>query len=331
MRLLFDCSGGDNAPIEVVKGALEARESLDIDVSLIGIKDEIKKSMEELDYHMDSGIEIIDAKEKIENEDEPTLALRRKKDSSIVKGLNLLKEDKYDAFISCGSTGALLAGGLFIVGRIKNIKRAVLPTSISSLNGKVMVIDSGANMDCDENLILQFAKMGSIYLESLGIKNPRVGLLNVGTEKGKGNSLTKKSYNLLEKANLNFIGNIEARDVTLGVCDLVVCDGFVGNVLLKNTEGVAGFIFKMVENEIKNSDINKNSLNDIKKILGSINKKLDYKEIGGVILLGLNKTIVKGHGSSDARAIKNAAKAAVEANNKDIINKLKNNFIGEEI
>ena len=306
MKILFDASGGDNAPLAIIQGALDAKEEFKIDATLIGDEKNIRKVA--LDNNIDLDFDIIDAKEVIENTDDPAKSIRRKKDSSIVKGLNLLKENKYDAFISCGSTGALLAGGIFIVGRIENVKRAVLPTFLPAKNGKVLLIDSGANMDCDEELLLQFAKLGSSYLESLGNENPRVGLLNVGSEEGKGNTVTKKAYQLIKESDLNFVGNIEARDITSGNCDLVVCDGFDGNVILKNTEGIAMFLLKTIQKTGLEIGIDQIQL---KQLLGNTMKNLDYKEVGGVSLLGLKNIIIKAHGSSDAKAIKNAVKSAI--------------------
>lgn len=306
MKILFDASGGDNAPLAIIQGAIDAKEELKIDATLIGDEENIKKVA--LDNNIDLDFDIIDAKEVIENTDDPAKSIRRKKDSSIVKGLNLLKENEYDAFISCGSTGALLAGGIFIVGRIENVKRAVLPTFLPAKNGKVLLIDSGANMDCDEELLLQFAKLGSSYLESLGNENPRVGLLNVGSEEGKGNAVTKKAYQLIKESDLNFVGNIEARDITSGNCDLIVCDGFDGNVILKNTEGIAMFLLKTIQKTGLEIGIDQIQL---KQLLGNTMKNLDYKEVGGVSLLGLKNIIIKAHGSSDAKAIKNAVKSAI--------------------
>lgn len=306
MKILFDASGGDNAPLAIIQGALDAREEFKIDATLIGDEENIRKVA--LDNNINLDFDIIDAKEVIENTDDPAKSIRRRKDSSIVKGLNLLKENEYDAFISCGSTGALLAGGIFIVGRIENVKRAVLPTFLPAKDGKVLLIDSGANMDCDEELLLQFAKLGSSYLESLGNENPRVGLLNVGSEEGKGNVVIKKAYQLIKESDLNFVGNIEARDITSGNCDLVVCDGFDGNVILKNTEGIAMFLLKTIQKTGLEIGIDQVQL---KQLLGNTMKSLDYKEVGGVSLLGLKNIIIKAHGSSDAKAIKNAVKSAI--------------------
>ncbi|SHH25588.1 phosphate:acyl-[acyl carrier protein] acyltransferase [Anaerosphaera aminiphila DSM 21120] len=328
MKVLFDTSGGDNAPIEIIKGALEARGEFNIEIAFVGKAEEIEKTIEK--FEVKEKFEIIDAQEKIENDEEPAFALRRKKNSSTVIGLNLLKSKEYDAFISAGSTGALLAGGLFIVGRIDNIKRAVLPTSLPNLNGKTMIIDSGANVDCSAEMLLQFAKMGRVYLEEIfKIKNPTVGLLNIGSEKGKGNALTKETYDLLEESNLNFIGNIEARDITLSGCDLAICDGFVGNVLLKNTEGVSKFVLKSFSEVVKQIELSEQSQVEIGKIFNIASKKLDASEVGGALLLGLNRVVVKAHGNADSKAIKNAVKVAIDAVENEIVDKIEKVFKGD--
>ena len=229
MKLIFDINGGDNKS-EIIKGAIEASNEFDTDIILVGREDFIKENLQKLDYNKDK-VEIVDAKENIENNEDPAFALRRKKDSSIVIAMTLLKEKKGDALISAGSTGALLAGGLFIVGRIKGIKRAVLPTTIPGMKSNTMVIDSGANMDTNPELLLEFATLGEVFLkEYYKIDSPRVGLLNVGSEEGKGNSLYKETYKVLKDSNINFVGNIEARDIMNNEVDLLVCDGFDGKM-----------------------------------------------------------------------------------------------------
>ncbi len=322
MKILFDGLGGDNSPQEIVKGAILAKNELGIEIAIIGNKEEINKILLE----ENAEAEVIHADEKIENDEQPAFAIKNKKNSSIVLGLKALAMDKYDAFVSAGSTGALLAGGLFIVKRIPNIKRAVIPTPIPTIKGSVCVIDSGANMDTDPELLLQFAKMGNEYVKTaFSIENPRIGLLNVGTEAGKGNELTKETFKLLANTKLNFVGNVEARDIAFDVCDVLICDGFVGNVLLKTTEGIAGFYnYLLKEKVIKN--MSKEGQVEFVKNYEQIKKRLDYKEIGGATLLGLNKIVVKAHGSSNAMAIKNAAKNALDSFNGKIIENMKNCF-----
>lgn len=329
MKIIYDASGGDNHS-EIIKGAVEASENFDIDVVLIGNADEINTELKKLNYS--KNVDVINTSEVIENTDEPAFAIRKKKDSSIVVSMNMLKENKADGFISAGSTGALLAGGLFIVGRSKGVKRVSLPTSIPGYKKGTLIIDSGANMDIDKELILQFAHMGVVYLkEFLNIDNPKVGLLNVGSEKGKGNNLTKESYELLENSDFNFIGNVEARDIASTEADLLVCDGFAGNILLKSIEGTAEFILKSLAGSIMSQNISDEIKMGASNILKEFSKKLDYKEVGGTMLLGLNKPVIKAHGSSDSRAIVNATKLCIEIINKDIIKKIENNLGGNNL
>ncbi|MDU7115404.1 MAG: phosphate acyltransferase PlsX, partial [Peptoniphilus harei] len=239
--------------------------------------------------------------------------------------MTLLKEKKADAIISAGSIGALLAGGLFIVGRIKGIKRAVLPTLIPGNKSNTLVIDSGANMDTNPDLLLQFAMLGDVFLkEYYKIESPRISLLNVGTEEGKGNSLYKETYNKLKDSSINFVGNLEARDIMNNDVDLVVCDGFDGNILLKSIEGVINFAVKNVFQIIEKSDFDPDSKNKFTKLLMTKFKALDAKEVGGTILLGIDGNIIKAHGNSDSRAIKNAAKYAINIVESNIVNKIKN-------
>lgn len=323
MKLIFDINGGDNKS-EIIKGAIEASNEFDTDIILVGREDFIRENLEGLDYNKDK-VEIVDAKDNIENNEDPAFALRRKKNSSIVVAMTLLKEKKADAIISAGSTGALLAGGLFIVGRIKGIKRAVLPTLIPGNKSNTLVIDSGANMDTDSDLLLQFAMLGDVFLkEYYQIKSPRISLLNVGSEEGKGNSLYKEAYNKLNDSSLNFVGNIEARDIMNNDVDLLVCDGFDGNILLKSIEGVVDFAVKNVFQIIEKSDFDPESKNVFAKFLMTKFKSLDAKEVGGTILLGIDGNIIKAHGNSDSRAIKNAAKYAINIVESNIVNKIKN-------
>ena len=328
MKLIFDINGGDNKS-EIIKGAIEASNEFDTDIILVGREDFIKENLQELDYNKDK-VEIVDAKENIENNEDPAFALRRKKDSSIVIAMTLLKEKKGDALISAGSTGALLAGGLFIVGRIKGIKRAVLPTTIPGMKSNTMVIDSGANMDTNPELLLEFATLGEVFLkEYYKIDSPKVGLLNVGSEEGKGNSLSKETYKVLKDSNINFSGNIEARDIMNNDVDLLVCDGFDGNILLKSIEGVVEFAVKNVLNSIEKSELDNESKGAFSKFLMTKFKNLDAKEVGGTILLGIDGNIIKAHGNSDKRAIKNAAKYAISIVESNIVKKIKDKVEGK--
>lgn len=328
MKLIFDINGGDNKS-EIIKGAIEASNELDTDIILVGREDFIKENLQELDYNKDK-VEIVDAKENIENNEDPAFALRRKKDSSIVIAMTLLKEKKGDALISAGSTGALLAGGLFIVGRIKGIKRAVLPTNIPGMKSNTMVIDSGANMDTSPELLLEFATLGEVFLkEYYKIDSPKVGLLNVGSEEGKGNTLYKETYKVLKDSSINFVGNIEARDIMNNDVDLLVCDGFDGNILLKSIEGVVDFAVKNVFYSLEKSDLDDESKALFSKFLMTKFKNLDAKEVGGTILLGIDGNIIKAHGNSDERAIKNAAKYAISIVESNVVKKIKDKVEGK--
>lgn len=328
MKLIFDINGGDNKS-EIIKGAIEASKEFDTDIILVGREDFIKENLQKLDYNKDK-VEIVDAKENIENNEDPAFALRRKKDSSIVIAMTLLKEKKGDALISAGSTGALLAGGLFIVGRIKGIKRAVLPTTIPGMKSNTMVIDSGANMDTSPELLLEFATLGEVFLkEYYKIDSPKVGLLNVGSEEGKGNSLYKETYKVLKDSNINFVGNIEARDIMNNDVDLLVCDGFDGNILLKSIEGVVDFAVKNVFHSLEKSDLDDESKALFSKFLMTKFKNLDAKEVGGTILLGIDGNIIKAHGNSDERAIKNAAKYAISIVESNVVKKIKDKVEGK--
>ena len=323
MKILFDTTGLDLGVKEVIEGAILSKEELNIEPTLVGDEDIIRPILNEMGMDMN----ILDAKEIITNEEEPAFAIRRKKDSSIVVAFNNLNE--YDAFISCGSTGALLAGGMFMAGRINNVKRAVLPTPIPTINGNTLLIDSGANMDVDADLLVQFAKLGTVLKQvTEGIEKPKVGLLNVGVEENKGNALTKEAFLKLKEADINFIGNIEGRDINKHLCDVLVCDGFVGNIILKNTEGLAGFIMTLLKSKVI-SNLSDNAKLEVMQSLSPVVKTLDYREVGGVLLLGLKKLVIKAHGASDRNAIKNAAKSALLMHENKLIDKIENSFRGE--
>lgn len=310
MRIVVDAMGGDNAPGINVKGSIDAVNEYGVEVILVGKQQLIKNELDKYQYKGDK-IHIVNAEEVIENDDKPVMAIRRKKDSSMVKGLKLVKEKEGDAFISAGNTGALLSGGLLVVGRIKGIERAALAPVYPTKNGISVLIDAGANMDCKAKYLQQFAIMGSIYAEKvLGIEKPKVGLVNVGIEEGKGNELTKDAFELLRQTDVNFIGNIEARDIPGGRADILVCDGFVGNTILKLTEGLAMEIFSVLKEEFTKTLLTKIGALLLKPGLRNFKKKLDYTEYGGAPLLGVKGGVIKAHGSSDAKAIKNAIRQA---------------------
>lgn len=306
MKIIVDTLGGDKGPGEVVKGSILAIEELGVNITLIGNEETLKREIIKYDYPKDK-IEIVNATEEITNEDEPTKAIRRKKDSSMVIGLEILRDGLGDGFVSAGSTGALLSGGIFIVKRIKGIKRAALASVFPTKNGFSFLLDIGANADCKPEYLQQFAIMGSIYSEKvLGINSPKVGLINIGTEEGKGNQLVKDSYELLSNSRINFIGNLEARDIPEGTVDVMVCDGFIGNIVLKLTEGLASSGASMLKDEITKSFFAKLGALMLKPNLKVFKEKLDYREYGGAPLLGISKPVIKAHGSSDALAFKNA-------------------------
>ncbi len=308
LRVAVDAMGGDHAPYSVVAGCIEAiRLQKNIQVYLVGKESAIQEELQKYTYNKEQ-IVVVNAGEVIENCESPVMAIRKKKDSSIVVGLKLVKELGADAFVSAGSTGAVLAGGTIIVGRIKGIERPALASLIPNEKGFTLLLDCGANVDCKPSQLVQFAQMGSIYYESImGKKSPRVGLVNIGAEEEKGDLLTKETYGLLkEDPSINFAGNVEARDIPSGDVDVIVCDGFVGNVILKYTEGLAASLFGMIKKSLLSSFKSKVGALLIKSSLKQMKKTLDYSEYGGAPLLGLNGLVVKSHGSSDAKAIKNS-------------------------
>lgn len=326
MKVIVDAMGGDNAPKEIIKGSIDAVIESDIELILVGKEDLIYKELEQYDYDKEK-VEIIKASDIITNDDDPATAIRRKKDSSMVVGLNALKEGKGDAFISAGNTGAILAGGLFIVKRIAGIERAALTSIYPTLHGNALLVDAGANVDCKSEYLKQFALMGSIYMENImEIKNPKVGLINIGVEKTKGNALTKEAYDLLEASDVNFIGNIEGRDIPQGVANVIVADGFVGNVVLKLTEGMASAIFSKLKDAFMTNTKTKVSAMLIKPQIQELKSMMDYREYGSAPLLGVSKPVFKAHGSSDAYAFKNGIKLLTNFHSKDITGIIEEKF-----
>lgn len=322
--IALDCMGGDNAPGEIVKGAvLAANENKDMLIKLVGREDDIKKELEK--YPSSDKLEIVDAKEVIETGESPVAAIRKKKDSSLVKCMYMVKKGEADAMVSAGSTGANLVGGHVIIGRIKGVERPPLAPLIPTKTGFSLLIDCGANVDARPSHLLQFAKMGSVYMENVvGIKNPKVALVNIGAEEEKGNALVKETYPLLkEMEGINFIGNIEARDIPNGDADVIVCDAFVGNVILKLYEGVASVLIDKIKGSMMNSIKTKIGALLIKKDLKKTLKGFSLEEHGGAPLLGLNGLLVKTHGSSKAIEIKNSILQCITFNELDINNKFK--------
>ncbi len=305
MRIAVDAMGGDHAPEATVEGTVEAlKEYRDISVILTGDKEMIKKELQKYDYPKER-LEIIHCSEKIQTEDQPVKAIRRKKDSSMVVALRLVKEGQADAVVSAGNTGALMAGGLFILGRIKGIDRPALAPVYPHSGGYSVMIDGGANSECKAKNLEQFGIMGSIYSEQiLGIDRPKVSLVNVGEEKGKGNELVKEAYELLENSDLNFQGNIEARDIPRGKTDVIVCDGFTGNVILKLTEGVAITLFDLLKEKFTASVPRKLAAIILKPGLREIKKAYDYTEEGGAPFVGVKGVLIKAMEALTERPLK---------------------------
>ena len=322
--IALDCMGGDNAPEEIVKGAIyAAKEDKDMLIKLVGKKELIENELSK--YEPTDKVEVVDATEVIETGEPPVAAIRRKKDSSLVKCMYMIKNKEADAMVSAGSTGANLVGGHVIIGRIKGVERPPLAPLIPTKNGAALLIDCGANVDARPSHLVQFAKMGSVYMENIvGIKNPRVAIVNIGAEEEKGNALVKETYPLLESLeDINFVGNIEARDIPNGDADVIVCDAFVGNVILKLYEGVAGVLLSKIKGTMMNSLKTKIGALLIKKDLKKTLKGFSLDEYGGAPLLGLKGLLVKTHGSSKAVEIKNSILQCVTFKELDINNKFK--------
>ena len=319
MRIILDAMGGDNAPQAPVIGALQAAKDFGAQIILVGRGEEILSVMRSQGYNdLPEGIEIAHADEVVDMHDDPANVIRKKKNSSMVIGLKMLADGLGDAFVSAGSTGALLTGATLLVKRVKGIRRAAMgPTMPNKTGGKTVILDCGANAECTPEVLLQFGLVGSIYAKScLGVENPKIGLLNIGTEDTKGTPLQKEAYALLkeagEKGIINFVGNTEARDVPLGAVDVVVCDGFAGNVLLKSIEGTAMFMGSLVSKMFKKGIISKLAAALVIKDVKAFKKLLDYREIGGTPFLGIRKPVIKAHGSSDSLAFRNAVRQAME-------------------
>ncbi len=307
-KVALDAMGGDNAPKEIVKGAVEAvKLRQDIKVLLTGQEEVLKKELSEYTYPKDQ-IEIVNATEVIETAEPPVMAIRRKKDSSIVVAMNLVKKKEADAFVSAGSTGAVLVGGQVLVGRIKGVERPPLAPLMPTLKGVSLLIDCGANVDARPSHLVQFAKMGSIYMEHvMGKKNPTVGIVNIGAEEEKGNALVKETFPLLKECkDINFIGSVEAREIPYGAADVIVCEAFVGNVILKLYEGVGGALVKKLKKGMMASLRSKIGALLVKPALKATLKDFDSSEYGGAPLLGLNGLVVKTHGSSTSKEVCNS-------------------------
>ncbi len=331
MRILIDGMGGDHAPDEIVSGVLDAAREIDEELFIIGRRAEIEACLEKKGGN-GRHIEVIDASTVITNDEAPVKAVRTKKDSSIVKGLNMVKNGEADVFLSAGSTGALLAGGLFILGRIQGIDRPTLAT-VYPVIGKQpsMLVDTGANAECKPNNLLEFATMGSIYMERvIGRKNPTVGLVNNGTEEGKGTALTKAAYELLEKSDLNFIGSVEARDLPDGICDVIVTDGFTGNAIIKLTEGMGLMVLREMKRRFLADTRSKLGAVLLKNQLMGIKKEFNYAEYGGAPFLGVKGAMLKMHGSSDALAVKQTIIKAIPYVRENVVDTIQNSVLDIE-
>ena len=330
MIILLDAMGGDNAPDANIKGAVNAINKVNAEIVLIGKEDVIKQKIKEFynkkPEEISPRLKIKNATETIEMEDTPTLAIKRKKDSSMVVGFKMLKEGDGDVFISAGNSGALLTGATLLVGRIKGIDRPALAGILPAYNSRLVLIDSGANTNCKPINLLQFAQMSSIYIRNtFGVEHPRIGLLNIGTEETKGNELVKESYQLLkqksQELNINFAGNVEGRDAFTGEIDAIVTDGFTGNVFLKAIEGLGKFVKRTLKESLK-----KNIFSTIGALFSlpamkRFSKTMDYKSYGGALFLGVKKPVVKAHGSSDELLFEYTIKQAEQfVNNKTVDN-----------
>ncbi len=332
VNVAVDAMGGDNAPVEIVKGAVEAiSENRNVKVFLVGREEVIKEELKKYTYNEEQ-MEVVHATEVIETAEPPVMAIRRKKDSSIVKAMHMVKDGTCDALVSAGSTGAVLVGGQVIVGRIKGVERPPLAPLIPTERGVSLLVDCGANVDARPSHLVQFAKMGAVYMESvMGVKNPKVGIVNNGAEEEKGNALVKETFPLLKNCpEINFIGSVEARDIPAGVADVVVCEAFVGNVVLKMYEGVGASLIKKVKEGMMTSLRSKIGAWLVKPALKETLKSFNTDEYGGAPMLGLNGLVVKSHGSSKAIEIKNSILQCIAFKEQNINEKIKEKITLED-
>lgn len=321
MKIYLDVMGGDHAPGEIIKGAIEAINEFNVPIILVGKEEVIKEELIKNQFD-DPRVSILNANSVIGFDEEPVRALRHKKDSSIVVALNHMKNEPDSVLVSAGSTGALLAGGTLILGRIKGVKRPGLGNNIPQKDKNVFLIDIGASADAQPSYLLTYAELAKIYVESVdGIENPTIGLINVGTEEEKGNQLIKEAHSLLKNSGLNFIGNVESKDILTTPADILVCDGFVGNILLKTIEGLTKFVFNGIKESLLSSWTGKIGALLIKKDLKKFKDAYDPDIVGGCPLLGVKGGIIKAHGSSKAFAIKNAIRQAIRFSENNVVEK----------
>ncbi len=324
MKIIVDAFGGDNAPLEILKGCAEAVAEYCVNILLVGSKSKIEKIANENEiilYHMD----IYDVEEMLTNEDDPSEIIKSKSNCTMAQGLKLLAQGEGDAFISAGNSGALVMGATFIVKRIKGIKRCAFAPVVPKDRGCFMLIDCGANVECRPEMLRQFGVMGSIYMNKvMGVKNPRVGLVNVGIEEHKGGEFQHEAYNRLKESNLNFIGNIEAREVPKDAADVVVTDGFTGNIMLKLFEGVALTLMGKFKNLFNTNLKTKIAGAMVLPEIRSLKKHIDYNEFGGAPIIGISKPVFKAHGNSKARTFKNAIRLTIDYVNGNVVDEIKN-------
>lgn len=332
MRIILDGMGGDNAPQEIVKGAVEAAAEISDEIVIVGEPEAIKEELKKNNYQ---GTQIIiePAHDVITMEDSPVKAIRRKTDSSMVVGLNMLKDGRGDMFVSAGNTGALVVGARLILGRIRGIDRPALASIYPNMAGGEpnLLVDAGASSESKARNLVEYALMGSIFVEKVwGRPDPRIGLVNLGTEEGKGTSVTKDTYQMLKNSHMNFVGNVEGRDVPKGLCDVIVCDGFTGNVILKLTEGVAISIFKLVKKSLLSDLKSKIGGLLVKSNLAALKEDFDYEEFGGAPVLGVNGPVIKMHGSSNAKAVKSAILRGIPYAEENVVEIIKQEMLEVE-
>lgn len=332
MKIVLDGMGGDNAPQEIVKGAVEASKSIKAEIFIVGQESKINAELAKYKYN-DGKIKVIHAEEIINNDDAPVKAVRTKQNSSMVVAINMVKTGEADLFISAGNTGAIMAGGLFILGRIPGIDRPAIASTYPILGkGVSLLVDSGANSECKPNNLLEFATMGSIYMEKvLNVKSPKVGLVNMGVEETKGTTVLKAAHEMLAKSNtINFTGNIEAREIPHGQCDVIVCDGFVGNVILKLTEGLALSILNLLKQKFTAGTIPKMGALLLSGKMKELKKEFDYSEYGGAPILGVKGAMIKMHGSSNANAVKNTIVKGISYAENQVVQTIQNSVLEME-
>lgn len=330
MNIVFDAMGGDFSPIEQVRGCVKAARELDCDITIVGDKDAIEKELEAIGGVHDR-IKVVGTQDVISNDEEPAIAVRKKKNSSIVVAAQLVADGEGDALISTGSTGATLAAGIFIIGRMKGVKRPCLAPVLPTMKEPVLLADCGANADCKPEYLVQFASMASIYMKDvLGRNNPRVALANIGSEPHKGNELAKKAYELLSELPINFVGNVEGRDLLEGDVDVIVTDGFTGNMILKLTEGLSHQLMGKIKGIMMGSLKNKLAAAVLKKDMYKLKKQMDYQSYGGALLLGCKAPVIKCHGSSKKESVFCAVEQAKKCVESKMLDKIQESILLEK-